>query len=229
MTQDARPIEPDDVVRAAAVVTAALAPAVGRDWSVRAGRLDWDVDFTITHMLAPAKHALYLAARSTRFIAVGLDRWGDASQAERLDAVNGVAAAMANIAAQTPPDARAYHASGMTDAQGYVAMDCLDLLVHGHDVAAGLGLNFVPPDELCQAVVARLLPWLADAGPAWETMLRHTGRIGRSGDDSWTVLKAPLSEWDGAVPIREPGMVVEWVRDGSTWKPRYLDEVKRPS
>ena len=220
-----RPIEPQDVVRAASFVVDALAPAIGRDWSVRAGRLQWDVEKTIAHMAAAtAKHVLYLASRSTRFIAVGLDRWHDASQAEQLDAITGVAAAQANVAASMPPEERAYHGSGMPDAQGYVAMDCLDLLVHGHDVASGLGITYEPPDDLCCVVSARLLPWLDISAGAWQAMLRYTGRIGPPGDDSWTVLKEPLAEWDGKVPVQDPRPVVEWVRESDKWRPRYRDE-----
>jgi hypothetical protein len=219
----ARSIEPEDLIRAAAMVTAALAPAVSRDWSVKAGRLDWDVDRTITHMAGgTAKHTLYLASRSTRFIAVNPGRWHGASQAEQLEAITGVAAAMASVAASTPPEARAYHATGMCDAEGYLAMDCVDLLVHGHDVAEGLGLPFAPPDDLCRVVVARAFPWLADAGSPWEAMLRHTGRIGPPGDDSWRLLTLPLAEWDGTIPPqRDPRPVVEWIREGAGWRPRF--------
>jgi hypothetical protein len=112
----------------------------------------------------------------------------------------------------------------MPDAQCYVAMDCLDLLVHGHDVASGLGIPYEPPDDLCCVVSARLLPWLDISGGAWQAMLRYTGRIGPPGDDSWTVLKVPLAEWDGRVPMQDPRPVVEWVRDSDKWRPRYRDE-----
>ena len=55
---------PDDVVAAAATAEAALRPLAGRDWSVRAGPLEWDVERTITHMIgATAKYTLYLASR----------------------------------------------------------------------------------------------------------------------------------------------------------------------
>jgi hypothetical protein len=218
-----RSIEPEDLIRAAAIVTAALAPAVGRDWSVKAGRLDWDVDRTITHMAGgTAKHTLYLASRSTRFIAVNPGRWHDASQAEQLEAITGVCAAMASVAASTPSEARAYHATGMCDAEGYLAMDCIDLLVHCHDVAEGLGMTYTPPDDLCQALVARSFPWFAETDDAWRSMLRHTHRVGPPRDDSWTMLTTPRAEWDGAIPRRDPRPVVEWIREGARWRPRYF-------
>jgi len=37
-------LTPDDVVAAAVTVEAALRPVAGRDWSVQAGPLEWDVE-----------------------------------------------------------------------------------------------------------------------------------------------------------------------------------------
>jgi len=223
-------IEPSDIVRAAEYIRGALEPAIGMDWSVRAGRLEWDVDFTITHLTAaPAKYTLYLGSRSTRVIAVRIDRSRDATQTEQLDAIVGVAHALANVAASSPPGSRAFHAIGMFDAEGYVAMGCSEMLVHGHDAATGLGLSFEPPDDLCRRVVDRLYPWLADDEPAWQAMLWQTGRIDLPGreshdDDTWTCLRGPVSEWDGTIPEQDPGTVVEWVLHEGSWRPVYRAE-----
>ena len=67
-------VVPEDVVWAADVVTRALRPGIGRDWSVRAGRLSWDVWFTVTHMTALTKYVVYHASRSSRFISARVDR-----------------------------------------------------------------------------------------------------------------------------------------------------------
>ena len=48
MTDAARKLMPYDVVAAAATAEAALRPVAGRDWSARAGPLDWDVEQTIS-------------------------------------------------------------------------------------------------------------------------------------------------------------------------------------
>lgn len=216
-------MKPDDVVRAADCVAAALGPAIGREWTVRAGRLDWDVDRTLAHLTgAAAKYTLYLASRSTRFMAVTTGPWPGATQTRRIDAIGLVARALANVAEAAPQGARAYHANGMFDAEGYVAMGCLEMLVHGHDVAEGLGLPFSPPEDLCEALVARLFPWL-DGG--WEPLLRYTGREGPPGDDTWTLHAGLLDEWDGSIPVQEPRAVVEWVYDERTraWEPHFLE------
>jgi hypothetical protein len=66
---------PTDVIAAATITESALRPVVDRDWSVQAGPLEWDVEDTITHMLAAvAKYTVYLASRSERFIALAVTR-----------------------------------------------------------------------------------------------------------------------------------------------------------
>ena len=90
---------------------------------------------------------------------------------------------------------RAFHASGLFDAEGYAALGCLETLVHGYDVATGLALDFVPPTELVTPVAARLFPWLE---ASWDAILRYT-RLDNK-DDSWRILTGPLSEWDGTIP-----------------------------
>jgi hypothetical protein len=94
----------DDVVAAAAIVEAALRPVADRDWSVRAGPLEWDVEQTITHMIgATAKYTLYLASRCEHFIGVAVTRWPDATNEEVIDSVVPAAAGLAVVAAVTPP------------------------------------------------------------------------------------------------------------------------------
>ena len=185
-----------DVVRTTEFVATALESSIGRDWSVRAGQLEWNVDFTIEHIAAAlSKYTLYLASRSREFIAVRIANWVDASQQERLDAIPRLGQALANVASMTPPDVRAFHASGMFDADGYVALGCLEALLHGHDVASGLDLSFEPPADIVRPVVARLMPWIEST---WDALLRYA-RI-ENDDDSWRILTSPIAEWDGTVP-----------------------------
>lgn len=224
-------IAPTDVRRAADTVTSCLSQGVDRDWSVAAGVLEWSVEETIGHVAgALCKYALYLASRSSRFLAIGARPWPDASRAERLEAVRSAAEALANVAEATPDDVRAYHAVGMLEADGYCSLACSEILVHGHDAAQGLGLLFEPPEDLVERLVRRAYPWLgAESHDAWRLLLWHTGRVelpGREshGDDAWTSVHTPLSEWDGEIPRRHPHPVIEWVRDaGARWRPVYRE------
>ena len=168
---------------AATVAEAALVPIVDLDWSVRAGPLDWDVERTITHMIgAVAKYTLYLASRSDHFIALYQARWPDATNQEVLDSIAPLAAGLAEVAGSTPPQIRAYHATGPTDAIGFVGRACVELLAHADDVLAGFGIPFEPPAEICARAVAQQYPDQAAAakiGDGWQSLLRATGRQAR--------------------------------------------------
>lgn len=185
-----------DAAATTAWISTALGPGVGRDWSARAGQLEWTIDFTIEHITAAlSKYILYLASQSPEFIAVRATSWPEASEEERLSAIAALGRGLHNTASTTPAEARAFHASGFFDAEGYEALGCLEALVHGYDVATGLGLDFEPPETLVRPTVARLLPWLE---PTWAALLKHS-RLENS-DDSWRILTVPLVEWDGSIP-----------------------------
>jgi hypothetical protein len=170
-------LTPDDVIAAAATAQAALRPAAGRDWSVRAGPLEWDVERTITHMIgATAKYTLYLASRCEHFLGLAVTRWPDATNDEVIDSVVPVATGLAAVAAVTPPGVRAYHASGPSSAADYVGRACVELLVHTGDALTGLGAAFDPPLDLCRRVLAQQFPGAARPGDAWHALLAATGR-----------------------------------------------------
>lgn len=170
-------LTPDDVVAAALAVEAALRPAAGRDWSVQAGPLEWDVEQTITHMLgATAKYTLYLASRCQHFIGLTVRRWPDAINDEVIDSVVPVATGLAAVAAVTPPEVRAFHVTGPSSAADYVGRACVELLVHTDDALSGLGVSFAPPADLCRRVLAQQYPDAIGPGDSWAGLLAATGR-----------------------------------------------------
>jgi|SRR6266508_2465524 len=86
------------------------------------------------------------------------------------------------------------------DPEGFAGMGCVEALVHGHDIAQGLGLALDPPREVCTRVLARMFPHavadLADLDP-WTALLWATGRIALSGRPRvahWRWHGAPLNE-----------------------------------
>jgi hypothetical protein len=168
---------PDDVVAAAATAQAALLPVAGRDWSVRAGPLEWDVERTITHMIgATAKYTLYLASRCEHFLGLAVTRWPDATNEEVIGSIVPVARGLAAVAAVTPPGVRAYHVTGPSSAAGYIGRACVELLVHTDDALGGLGVAFAPPRDLCRRVLAQRYPDAAGPGDAWHGLLAASGR-----------------------------------------------------
>ena len=165
------------MIAAAEAAEAALRPIADRDWSVRAGPLDWDVERTITHMIgAPAKYTLYLASRCEHFIALTLERWPDATNQEVIDSIVPVATGLAAVAAVTPSGVRAYHVSGPSSAADYVGRACVELLVHTDDALSGLGVAFAPPADLCRRVLAQQFPEALAPGDAWHGLLAANGR-----------------------------------------------------
>jgi hypothetical protein len=170
-------IRPDSVEAAAAAVIAALEPGIDADWSVKAGDLDWTVDRTIAHMTgAPAKYAFYLSSRSTRYVAVRVWPVADATRRERLEAIEGCAAALAGVADAAPEDAFGFHVTGMRNAEQFLAMACYELLVHTYDVTCGLGLPYEPPEELCRLVIEHCYPGRAEQRSVWPDLLWLSGR-----------------------------------------------------
>jgi hypothetical protein len=60
-------VTPKDVLEAASTTHRALVPFVGRDWSVQAGDLDWDVRKTVAHVSdALGWYAAHLALQTPR-------------------------------------------------------------------------------------------------------------------------------------------------------------------
>jgi hypothetical protein len=170
-------LAPDDLIAAAVTVEAALRPVAGRDWSVRAGPLEWDVEQTITHMLAAtAKYTLYLASGCEHFIGLSVTRWPDATNEEVVDSIVPVATGLAAVAAVTPSNVRAYHVTGPSSSSDYVGRACVELLVHTDDALGGLGVAFAPPADLCQRVLVQQFPDAAGPDNAWHALLAASGR-----------------------------------------------------
>jgi hypothetical protein len=74
------------------------------------------------------------------------------------------------------------------------------VLVHGADLAAGLGVDFEPPAEVCEHVVRRLFPWAPADAPSWAALRWANGRAplgDRLPERKWLWHCAPLDEWDG--------------------------------
>lgn len=202
-----RPVTPEDIVLAAETCRAALTPALVADWSQPAGDLTWSCRRTLDHI--PDALLLYAAHLATRVTArLPLVRDGDPERppAELLTVVGVTAAVLAEVARAAPSTARGYHAAGMADAEGFLAMGCVELLIHADDIAQGLALRFRPPADLASRVVRRLFPWAPPDGEPWPTLRWAAGRAplpgrARLGPD-WYWHCAPLAEWDGTVRRR---------------------------
>jgi hypothetical protein len=200
-----------DLRAAAAYLTGVLAREVpAANWSRRAGPTDWTCRDTLDYLCnALCGYAASLANRRNER-RPRHPRNGDpsAAPAELLELVVEFAGVLAIVAEASSPRDRAFHPAGMADRDGFVAMGCDELLVHGHDIALSTGVAFEPPQGIARRAVARLFPWAPSTGEPWATLLWANGRAPLRGapalDADWWWHCAPLAEWDGR-PRRRTG------------------------
>jgi hypothetical protein len=201
------PLTSEDVVSASVICADTLVPAVDRDWSARAGDLEWDCRRTLDHIADTlALYSGYVATRTRSRLPYV--RNGDASLliAELLTTVGSLAAIFAAVLRDVPPGARLFHPAGLADVSGYAALGCEEILMHTDDICRGLGVPFRPPDNLTRRVLRRLFPWApADNDPRaalkWATGRGALPDRERLGTD-WYWHCAPLDEWDGTIKKR---------------------------
>lgn len=192
----------DDLDTALECVVATLQPCTDRDWSVPAGTLEWDCWHTGEHIAdVLTSYTMQLVARPDgRYVRLAVSGEDGASAAEVLEFVVATARVLATVVRATPPDVRAWHPLGTADAEGFAAMGCVETLLHGEDIAQGLGLALDVPRDVCAGALARLFPSEAPelvAVDPWEALRWATGRIelpGRPRRDRWRWYAAPAGE-----------------------------------
>jgi uncharacterized protein (TIGR03083 family) len=197
-------VTPRDVRETAAACRRALQPHADLDWDAPAGDLEWSCRTTLSHTLSALLfYAVNLTLRSTQPRPSG-QADPTLPVAELLDALEGRAALLAAVCAAAPPEARGAHVWGLADASGFAALACDELLVHTSDIAAGLGMSFDPPREVCARVLERLFPWAPQDRDPWATLRWANGRAPLGGRPrlagDWVAHPAPLQEWDGLDP-----------------------------
>lgn len=195
-----------DLITSADLSAQAIMPLLDQGWDARAGELEWSCRRTLDHISdALLFYAVHLASRATERLTP--IRSGDpvASISELLVVMRGSTRVLAEIARGVGPDERAFHPSGMGDAEGFIGMGCEEILVHTWDICQGLGATFQPPDDLALRIARRVFPW-APVDRPWDGLLWATGRIAlqdreRLGSD-WWYHPGPLDEWDGTINRR---------------------------
>ncbi|MBY8874598.1 hypothetical protein K7640_22475 [Micromonospora sp. PLK6-60] len=190
----------DDLDTALGWLVTTLTPAVDRDWAAPAespGRDCWHVAEHVGDTLL--SYATQLVARPdgryVRFLA-GAD--ADATPAEVLEFAEASGRVLAAVVRTVPARQRAYHPSGWADPEGFAAMACAEVLLHGDDIARALGHPADPPAPLCARVTARLFPDAAGAVTGvdpWSGLRWCTGRTelpGRPRRETWQWRGAPI-------------------------------------
>ena len=194
------PVTADDLERAVDLVVAALRHAEDLDWSVPAGSLEWDCRRTADHLgRCLIAYASQLAVQpADRYVLFTASAEDSARPAEMLEFVQAGGRLLATMVRTSPPATRAYHPSGTSDPEGFAGMGCVETLIHGHDIATGLGLALEPARDMCARVLARMFPDLAAGEPEadpWQALRYATGRVALPDSpqlSSWRWRGAPL-------------------------------------
>ncbi|MFJ8039503.1 maleylpyruvate isomerase N-terminal domain-containing protein [Kitasatospora sp. NPDC096147] len=209
MSTSTGPVTADDLDLAVQHALAALERAPeGTDWDRPAGSLTWTCWETVEHLaddlfayaaqLGPRKPPLtgevpfVWEARREGGPANAIHADRTAGPSGLLQVLEAAGAFLVALVRVTGPQVRAYHGYGISDAEGFAAMGVVETLVHTHDLAEGLGLDWAPPAGVCARTVARLFPDAPAGQDPWRTLLWCTGRAdlpGRQRPARW--------RWDG--------------------------------
>jgi hypothetical protein len=189
-----------DLDAAIACIMSGLLPLTDRDWSVRAGSLEWNCWHTAEHIGdCLLSYAWQLAVQPTaRYVRAVATAEKDASPAEVLEFAITGGRVLASMVRTSPAHVRAFHPAGTADPEGFAALGCNEALLHGNDIAQGFGLSLDPPRDVCRRVLARLYPQaptdLADIDP-WTSLLWTGGRTELPGrpPSAWRKHAAPLT------------------------------------
>jgi hypothetical protein len=185
----------DDLHALSGLVAATWTAAADADWSARAGTVEWSCTATADHAVdcvyAPA---FFLGSRKIdAYPDVGVDlTLGTRATPRLLVQSLGIATRMlAGVVAEAGPETRAVifrRPRVLTGAPAdFLPRGALELVLHAHDVCAGLRVPFEPPAELCSRLREHTRPWpmwafawpdrdLGDTNDPWNDLLVASGR-----------------------------------------------------
>jgi hypothetical protein len=185
----------DDLVILTEAVTSAWLAGSDRDWSRRAGTLDWTCTQTADHavdtVLAPA---LFLASRKQDSYP-GFEplTMGRAPTPEALvEGLNTATRVLVGVVATAPPETRAIiwrrPVAETRGPEDFPPRAGLELILHAHDVCVGLGVPFTPPESAVEHLCRHVASWpfwsnypgwsplSLTGGDLWFGLLQSTGR-----------------------------------------------------
>lgn len=176
----------EDLEALSALVASAWREASALDWSVPAGTLEWSclqtADHAVDCVYAPA---FFLASRRTDAYPEAGEALtlGDRATPERLAASLELATRLLRAVVR---DAGAHErailfrrpAAVLGSPDDFPARAALELALHAHDIALGLGRPFRAPSSIVQHLRDHTVDW-----PVWATPPRASG-------DAWTDLLA---------------------------------------
>jgi hypothetical protein len=180
-----------DLLALSEFVAASWERGLGRDWSARAGTLEWSCTRTAEHAYdAVLAVGFFLASRrQDRYpemggvINTGKTPW----PSQLIEAMSIAGRMVAGVVATAPEDARAIiwrrPEPTVAPPSEFAPRAALEMILHGHDVAAGLGVKYEPPEGLVIRLRDHTRGWPHWSAPGWHT-------VGRTGDPWLDLLEA---------------------------------------
>ena len=199
------PVTPADLITSAELCASSLRRLDPDLWDKLAFGLDWTRSKTAAHIADSLDfYAGDLAMQTEEHLESAGLHYSEGTVVAAAGQIEYSAAALARVAEATPKGVRAFHPTGMADAEAFLAMGCVEVLCHGYDAVVSTDAEFDPDEELCKRVLGRLFPWAPSGTPGWLTLLWATGRGELEGQEfigeSWVWHNDLLSEWEGNVP-----------------------------
>jgi hypothetical protein len=200
-----KPVTSADLRSSASLCTESLRRLDPDLWDKLAYGLEWTRSKTAAHIADSLDYySGDLAMRSQEHLESAGLHYQEGTVEGAAGQIDFSAASLARVAEATPANVRAFHPTGMADPEAFLAMGCVEILMHGHDAVVGTEAEFDPDNELCGRVLARLFPWAPLDTPGWITLLWATGRGKLAGQEflgeSWVWHNDLLSEWEGTLP-----------------------------
>jgi hypothetical protein len=170
-------VAPELVSESTREMERALDSSLDADWNRLAGDLDWSCRQTGEHVADDlfSYASQVLAQPMEDYLPIEVTILDGAPQAGLLRSIVMCGELLRLAVASAAKDARAWHPYGISDPAGFAAMGIVEVLVHTHDIARGLDINWAPPDELCKPALLRLFPDAPQGQPS-EVLLWCTGR-----------------------------------------------------
>jgi len=152
-----------------------LAPHVDKDWQQRPDDIDMSVAELVAHVArAILWYAIDLSAGAPDLVAADPQVKADESNHEILRALATSVHIRALVVHAAPESARGFHPFGTADPSGFAAMSCDEMLIHTNDIASALSQTFDPPNDLVEAVLNRLFPWVRPVADPWQQLCGQT-------------------------------------------------------
>ena len=153
-------------------------------WESPAANVGWSCWLTADHISGDFAHyaAQVLGRPRDHYVKFSFDT-SRATTPDELREVVRVAGGMLAAAVRTAsPDCLGWHPHGYFTPRGFAAIGAAEGLVHGHDIAAGLGRAWSPAPRLCEHVLSAVFPGAGHrtGSAALRTLLAETGRDERS-------------------------------------------------